>query len=322
MHPGKLLIGAALICALCVAPTAFASGAGGGGMSSGGMSSMPNGGDRDPAIAYQTGVAALQAHNYTEAVRQFRIAQHAAPHNGAVNYALGLSYLGANDKNNARDALRRSVQDHEAPVGAHLQLALVSLDLGDRNAAVEQQTWAQNALGACDAACGDQRRGQLQAAYDQITQALNPPTPAATPNATTPSTTTDPATTGWNFPSLADGRRSFAEAVGLLNQARYEEALVALEHAQAAVGPHPDILTYMGFASRKLGRYDQSFAYYREALGIDPNNLGVNEYLGELYLQLGDMPRARQQLTRLDALCAYGCAQREELAHWIQLASN
>ena len=317
----KLMIGAALACALCIAPSALASGSGGG-MGGGGMSATPSGGDRDPAVAYQAGVAALQAHNYAEAIRQFRTAQHAAPNNGVVNYALGLSYLGANDKSNARDALRRSVRDNAAPVGAHLQLALVSIDLGDRNAAVEQQSWAQHGVSACDAACGDARRGQLQAAYDQITQALTPPTPAASPNAATPSTTTDPATTGWNFPSLQEGRRSFAEAVGLINQARYQEALTALERTQAAVGPHPDILTYMGFANRKLGRYQQSFAYYRQALGIDPNNLGVNEYLGELYVQLGDMPRARQQLARLDDLCAYGCAQREELAHWIQLASN
>lgn len=322
MHPGKLLTATTLAFVLCIAPSAFANSSGGGGMSGGGMSATPRGGDRDPAVAYQAGVAALQAHNYTEAIRQFGIAQHAAPNNGAVNYGLALSYLGANDKNNARDALRRSVRDNTTPVGAHLQLALVSIDLGDRNAAVEQQTWAQHAVSACDAACGDARRGQLQAAYDQITYALNPPTPAATPNATTPSTTTDPATTGWNFPSVQEGRQSFAEAVGLLNQARYEEALVALERTQAAVGPHPDILTYMGFANRKLGRYDESFAYYRQALGFDPNNLGVNEYLGELYIQLGDMPRARQQLARLDDLCAYGCAQREELAHWIQAAGR
>ncbi|MFZ2028693.1 MAG: tetratricopeptide repeat protein [Vitreimonas sp.] len=322
MHSGKLLAAAALACAFGIAPMALASGSGSSGMSSGGMSSTPHGGDRDPAVAYQAGVAALQAHNYTEAIHQFGIAQYAAPNNGVVNYALGLSYIGANDKNNARDALRRAVHDDSSPPGAHLQYALVSIELGDRNAAVEQQTWAQHAVAACDAACGDARRGQLQAAYDQITQALNPPTPAAAPNATTPSTTTNPATTGWNFPSVQEGRQSFAEAVGLLNQARYEEALSALARTQAAVGPHPDILTYMGFANRKLGRYDQSFAYYREALAIDPDNLGVNEYLGELYVQLGDMPRARQQLARLDDLCAYGCAQREELAHWIQASGR
>ena len=322
MTLAKLAGAVALACVLCAASTsALASGAGGGGMSSSGMSSTPSHSAGDPAAAYQAGVAALQAHNYTEAVHQFRIAQHAAPNNGVVNYALGLSLLGADDKPAARDALRRAVHAGDAPVGAHLQMALVSLALGDRNAAVAEQTSVQSMLTACDAACGDARRGLLQAGYDQITQALNPPTPAAAPDgATAPAT--DPATTGWNFPSVEEGRRSFADAVGLLNQARYEEALGALERTQAAVGPHPDVLTYMGFANRRLGRFDQSFAYYSEALRIDPDNLGVNEYLGELYIQLGDMPRARQQLARLDDLCAYGCAQREELAHWIQVASN
>jgi tetratricopeptide (TPR) repeat protein len=320
MDIAKLLCSTALICVLGLAPAAFASG--GGSMGGGGMSAMPEGGEADPAAAYQAGVAALQAHRYTDAIHQFRIAQHAAPSNGAVNYALGVAYLGANDKTNARDSFRRSISDSAAPPGAHLQLALVSLDLGDRNEAVTQQNWAQQALANCTSACDDQRRAQLQAVYDQISQALTPPTPATTPNPTTPSTSVNPATTGWNFPSLQEGRRSFAEAVGLLNQARYEDALAALQRTQDAVGPHPDILTYMGFANRKLGRYEQSFAYYRQALGIDPNNLGVNEYLGELYVQLGDMPHARQQLAKLDQLCAYGCAQREELAHWIQLAGR
>ena len=35
---------------------------------------------------------------------------------------------------------------------------------------------------------------------------------------------------------------------------------------------------------------------------------------------MGDLSRARTQLARLDDLCAYGCAQREELARWIERA--
>ena len=78
----------------------------------------------------------------------------------------------------------------------------------------------------------------------------------------------------------------------------------------------------MGFASRKLGRFDDALAYYGEALAIDPNHLGATEYLGELYIQMADLGRARRQLARLDDLCAYGCAQREELARWIETASE
>ncbi len=100
------------------------------------------------------------------------------------------------------------------------------------------------------------------------------------------------------------------------------DGLAALDIAEAAIGPHADILNYKGFASRRLGRYDAALAYYNEALALDPNHLGVNEYLGELYLQMGRVDDARRQLARLDDLCAYGCAQREELARWIDLASN
>jgi hypothetical protein len=45
------------------------------------------------------------------------------------------------------------------------------------------------------------------------------------------------------------------------------------------------------------------------------------DYLGELYLQIGRTADARRQLAKLDRLCPYGCAQREELARWI-VASN
>ena len=78
----------------------------------------------------------------------------------------------------------------------------------------------------------------------------------------------------------------------------------------------------MGFASRKLGRFDAALAYYGEALSLDPNHLGATEYLGELYIQMGQVEHARTQLARLDQLCAYGCEQREELARWIETSAE
>lgn len=324
----KLALGAAAFaCALTLysaAPSAFADG-GGTGMGSS-MPQQSNGmpaGHRDrnrqhvdPQAAYQAGVAAVNAHNYPEAITQFRSALTVLPDNGTINYALGVALLGNNQKPDARDAFAHAVRADDAPVAARLQLGLVSLELGDRTAATAQQTALQTALTACVAPdCTEQRRTQLDTALSQLTHAI-----AAAP-ATTGSAA-DPATTGWNFPSVQEGRLAYADAVQLINQERYADALDALDRAQAAVGPHPDVLNYMGFASRHLGRFDQAIAYYQAALRLDPNHLGANEYLGELYLQLGDVPNARRQLARLDSLCAYGCAQREELAHWITLASN
>ncbi|MBL8546809.1 MAG: tetratricopeptide repeat protein, partial [Hyphomonadaceae bacterium] len=178
--------------------------------------------------------------------------------------------------------------------------------------AVAIQTALTGKIAACDATCGDARRAQLTAAHTQLTQALDAPAaPAA-----------DPATTGWSFPSVEEGRAAYAEAVGMINQERYADAFDALARTHEAVGPHPDVLNYLGFTSRKLGRLDDALGYYREALRLDPNHLGATEYLGELYIQMGELERARSQLARLDDLCAYGCAQREELARWIDGASE
>jgi tetratricopeptide (TPR) repeat protein len=308
----KLTLSAAMITAAMAAPFALAAPGGGGGMGGGSPSSnAPTGSSENPQAAYQAGVTALQQQNYREAIRQFRTARRAAPADGVLNYALGLAYVGNQDTDDARQSFERSVRADNAPPAAFLQLGLIYIQLDRRDDAAAQQARLAELINACDAQCGDARRAQLQSAHDQLGQALA--APAEQPAA-------DPATTGWNFPSVEEGRVAYAEAVGLINQERFAEALDALDRARAAVGPNPDVFNYMGFASRKLGRFEDALGYYREALRLDPAHLGATEYLGELYIQMGQLDRARTQLARLDELCVYGCAQREELARWIERA--
>ncbi len=305
----KLAVVTATVVGALAAPVALAAGSGGGSSS---MSSSPPSSRADPQVAYQAGVAALNAQNYSEAIRQFRTARRALPDNSTINFALGRAYVGNNQDGEAQDALERASADAAAPAGVWLELGRLHLRTGHRDQALAIQTALTGKISACDATCSDARRAQLTAAHTQLTQALETPAaPAA-----------DPATTGWNFPSVEDGRAAYAEAVGMINQERYADAFDALERTQEAVGPHADVLNYMGFTSRKLGRLDDALGYYREALRLDPNHLGATEYLGELYIQMGELEHARTQLARLDDLCAYGCAQREELARWIDGASE
>ena len=63
----------------------------------------------------------------------------------------------------------------------------------------------------------------------------------------------------------------------------------------------------LGFSYRKLGNVELAFENYRAALEIEPNHQGANEYIGELYLQLGDLANAEKHLKVLDEACFFGC---------------
>lgn len=279
------------------------SGGGSGGSSA---PSAPSGGSRkDPAITYREGVDALNVRDYRTAVSKLREVVDVAPTNMGANYAYALALIGNGDARAAVRPLERALRSDDAPADVRKHLGLVRLQLGDREKATEQLTALAAALAACNAACGDAKRAQIQAAHDGLKAALDAPVTPAAP------------TTGWLLPGPKEGRDAYAAAVGLVNQARFVDALAALDTAEAAIGPHPDILNYRGFASRKLGRFDAAIGYYSEALALNPNHRGANEYLGELYLQLGRIDDARRQLAKLDGLCPYGCAEREELARWI-----
>ena len=64
--------------------------------------------------------------------------------------------------------------------------------------------------------------------------------------------------------------------------------------------------------------YDSALKYYQAALKIEPEHLGANEYLGELYLQLGQVDKAEERLKVLDDECFFGCDEYDKLKEAIE----
>jgi Flp pilus assembly protein TadD len=81
-----------------------------------------------------------------------------------------------------------------------------------------------------------------------------------------------------------------------------------------------DVYNLMGFSLRKTGNLDQALTYYRKALDLDPQHRGALEYLGELYVQTGQMDKAAQNVARLKALCPTGCEELADLEQAIAAA--
>ena len=74
---------------------------------------------------------------------------------------------------------------------------------------------------------------------------------------------------------------------------------------------HADVYNLMGFCLRKTGDAKQAYTFYRKALDFNPQHLGALEYLGELYVETGQMDKAKENVVLLTKLCPNGC---EELA--------
>ena len=102
-------------------------------------------------------------------------------------------------------------------------------------------------------------------------------------------------------------------ARALIEDERFEEALAQLETVVAGDEDNADAWNLIGFSLRKLERYEQALQGYARALAIDPRHAEAIEYLGELYLALGDLAGAQEQLARLDEICASGCEELDEL---------
>lgn len=81
---------------------------------------------------------------------------------------------------------------------------------------------------------------------------------------------------------------------------RYEKALKLLIESNKKKPNNPDTLNYLGFTTRKLGDYYNGEKFYLEGLAIEPNHIGINEYLGELYVVTNRTSLAKERLKILE----------------------
>lgn len=96
----------------------------------------------------------------------------------------------------------------------------------------------------------------------------------------------------------------------LAKNGKYKEALDYLGLAQ-----HKDerVLTYMGFATRKLGDVDAALPLYRKALNLNPDYSVARAYMGEAFLTKGEPEKAYAELHEIERRCGTSCAAYADL---------
>ena len=107
------------------------------------------------------------------------------------------------------------------------------------------------------------------------------------------------------------------ESKGKIEKAnkRYEKAFEYLIKSNEKNPNQADTLNYLGFALRKLGNFEEAEKYYLEGLNIKPDHHGINEYLGELYIQTNRIDLAKE---RLEVLKDCNCEEYDELKELIE----
>ena len=128
-----------------------------------------------------------------------------------------------------------------------------------------------------------------------------------------------PAPAVWSMGSSSDSSSTspavtadFATAKKLVDEKKYRDAIPILEQLVAKNPTDADALNELGYSHRELGHQEKALTYYLKALSTEPNHLGANEYLGELYLEMKNLPKAEERLAVLEKACT-SCEQYNEL---------
>ena len=99
----------------------------------------------------------------------------------------------------------------------------------------------------------------------------------------------------------------------------YKKAITYLLKANAENPANPDTLNYLGFTHRKIGNFEDAEIYYLVGLEIAPNHIGINEYLGELYVNTNRTEKAKERLKVLEGC---NCEEFEDLQTAINQGSS
>ena len=95
----------------------------------------------------------------------------------------------------------------------------------------------------------------------------------------------------------------------------YLKAYEKLVKAYSKDKKNADILNYLGYSLRKTGDLEKAETYYLKGLDLDAGHIGINEYLGELYVQTNRIDLAKK---RLEVLMGCKCEEYEELKALIE----
>jgi len=107
-------------------------------------------------------------------------------------------------------------------------------------------------------------------------------------------------------PDYAAGKRA-------IEAKDWNRAIESLSSAALRDTRNADIQNYLGYAHRNAGRLDLALKYYGRALNLNPRHRGAHEYIGETYLIMHNVAKAKEHLAALQTICLIPCEEFDDL---------
>jgi len=111
---------------------------------------------------------------------------------------------------------------------------------------------------------------------------------------------------------------AYAAAVQAIDAKDFARAITLLDVIVQRTPDDADAWNQLAYATRKSGDPAKSIPLYQKALALDPRHTGAHEYIGEAYLALGDLAKAKEHLARLNRICLFSCEEYRDLKKAVQ----
>jgi tetratricopeptide (TPR) repeat protein len=110
----------------------------------------------------------------------------------------------------------------------------------------------------------------------------------------------------------------FTAGVNAIKANKFAAAIPLFQKVVARDARNADAFNWLAYAMRRNGDAAGSIPVYQKALAIDPKHRGAHEYIGEAYLALGNLGKAKEHLARLDSLCFLPCSEYKDLKQAVE----
>ena len=96
-------------------------------------------------------------------------------------------------------------------------------------------------------------------------------------------------------------REQYQHARALIMGGQYEAGIAAMRALD--YDDDPEVANFIGYASRKLGRYEDSKFWYEKALASDPDHVRTWSYYGMWHAEQGNKLMAQDFLEKVRLIC-------------------